>query len=324
MLRLRRFAEKYFFIVINFVTIVGIGLITALFTEGLAYKAGQRLPNREQWFLILLLLANAVNSAVKEIQQDTLPNSHVATFMKLYSKSLTSAIKSVRGLLSNSSPQPEEAMLTLKALLSVICSIVESYYRPSHTEDDFGINANIMLPIEVAGKIATDFPRLHFLDPARKGSLDHYTCILEICVWSDEREICVPDKFSLPVETGMGAGRVILGAPRAYHRGKVEVLSDTKQSKVLKEMLKDHVGWLRDELEAYFTFNGRKFRGFISIPLRSGDKVVGILNIQTNVGGMFKSPAAYEKGSKSTLSPFARHWLQLYKARSFPKVRVFE
>jgi hypothetical protein len=175
--------------------------------------------------------------------------------------------------------KPSDRLVAQKKILSTIANVVYLYYSK---EDELEINACLMLVYAVADVPAEIADRVkQFIEKGRL--LNTYAHVLDLSVWAKD---CQPSHLSLPVEDPTDADmklKLLPGAPAAFALRVVQTIESTDD--LISYFGPRGAGRNLDGVakEAQLKFFGQQgFKSFVSIPIVIDEKILGILNVQSN------------------------------------------
>lgn len=194
-------------------------------------------------------------------------------FVRLYTDVVT---ESVDILVDHGDFRAADLQRFYVLVLQMVCGITNSYLNH---KGEMTVNANLMKQGEIASFVDPEsnrfYSQVYFFDPMREAS--SYSDVLVLSATAHE-EASVPNTFALPVDSD--ADRLLIGAPKAFVTGQIQVVENTKDREHVNTLLHGQPPSVCESIHKYF--ENQSFESFVSIPLTDGKTTVGVLNIQAD------------------------------------------
>lgn len=213
-------------------------------------------------------------------------------FFRSYAECLKTAIETAQ---TSGELHSEELLSAQQAVLRLVCNIVESFLGKP---DGLKINASLMRDEPLGNwSQGSQLKDVQFASSTR--NLDAYRCVLHLTVWAtppnDEPHIALP--------VAKNADILLFGAPKALVHGQMEYVTDTQNAAVLEELVSRQDDEVRAAITNYLQRKKDDFVSFISVPLRCGDDVLGVLNVQSNYPEILGHGESYRNDMDYCLLP---------------------
>jgi len=265
----RRFSKKIGRPLLNWGLIGAVAILGALI----------RFFPQSAWFWSLLLWLSVIAQISKDIWKDRKDKRRIQSddFFQSYIAHIGDGVAIMQDIdLYNA----EQARLAQSQILKTVCALVATYYQESEREKvKEKFNASLMTAVDCAAWLEPSKEKFNssvlFFDTNRSPQ----ACAKILCLTCWAREAQSWPEFALPVDTD--PDYLLPGAPHAYATGESQVMTDTLAVAELEKAMPKHAEPAKRQLRNYFEEHEKDFRSFLSLPLCSASKTVGVLNVQS-------------------------------------------
>lgn len=229
--------------------------------------------NYSPWIAISALGGIGLIDFITKIQETSHAKGRLSgqDFLEKYTDLLTNAIEALQDIHEYNKAQ---LLQTQSKILKLISSVV-LLFHPETT--NLGINANLMWNegIDLHSSQNKFADHVYFSDPQRDAN--SYKSVLCIKAWASKSQV-TPPNFAVPVDKDQA--RVLFGAPRTFETGEEIVIPNIHNKNEINKELSGQPNVVREAIHTFFA--SQKYKSFMSIAVKNSDKIIAVLNIQSD------------------------------------------